>query len=420
MFGPGWLWGQHWFFALLFTAWFLLIWSVFGGAIARIAAVHVARDEKLSVRQSVRFSSGKALSFLFAPLIPLLIILGIGAVLALAGFVLFHIPIVGPIVAGLFFILALLGGLVMALVLLGTLGGFNLMYPTIAAEGSDSFDAISRSFSYVFARPWRMLWYTIVTLVYGGICYLFVRFFIFLILYLTQFFVGWWLTSDQTKPYYPLMFPPPSMDQLAYHPGFEGLKWSEDIAAFCIAVWNYLLISLLGAFAISFYFSSSTIMYFLMRREVDATELEDVYQEDADDELADVPPLATAPAAAPATAPAATPVTTVTTIEAPPATETLPPPDPTPRPETPPSRRRGERSERGMNENARAGTARAVPASSRGAKCERQDAKSRFQKGCGGARPSSRGTRGISGGGHALSSRDPSGRKTPLGMTLSG
>ena len=37
----------------------------------------------------------------------------------------------------------------------GTVGGFGLMYPTVAVEGSDSFDAISRSFSYVFARPWR-------------------------------------------------------------------------------------------------------------------------------------------------------------------------------------------------------------------------------------------------------------------------
>ena len=63
----------------------------------------------------------------------------------------------------------------MTLVLLGTVGGFNLMYPTIAVEGSDSFDAISRTFSYVYARPWRMLFYTLVAIVYGALCYLFVR-----------------------------------------------------------------------------------------------------------------------------------------------------------------------------------------------------------------------------------------------------
>src|SRR5579859_5808223 len=36
--GPLWLWEHHWFFALVYTAYFLLVWSVFGGAISRIAA----------------------------------------------------------------------------------------------------------------------------------------------------------------------------------------------------------------------------------------------------------------------------------------------------------------------------------------------------------------------------------------------
>jgi hypothetical protein len=71
--GPLWLWSNHWLFAILYTAWFLLIWSIFGGAIARIAAVHVARDEKISVRSALSFSAAKVLSFVFAPIIPVLI-----------------------------------------------------------------------------------------------------------------------------------------------------------------------------------------------------------------------------------------------------------------------------------------------------------------------------------------------------------
>src|SRR5688572_32788643 len=43
--GPYWLMTAHPFYFTLFAIWFLLIWSIFGGAIARIAAVHVARDE---------------------------------------------------------------------------------------------------------------------------------------------------------------------------------------------------------------------------------------------------------------------------------------------------------------------------------------------------------------------------------------
>jgi hypothetical protein len=305
--GPGVLFYNHPLYGLLFAAWFLLVWSVFGGAISRIAAVHVARDEKISVRQALRFSISKVLSFLFAPLIPLLIILVIGVVVAATGWVLLHIPYAGPIVMGLVFFLALLAGFIMTLVALGTIGGFNLMFPTVAVEGSDSFDAISRSFSYVFARPWRMLFYTIVSIAYGALTYLFVRLFIFVMLLMTHFFVGWWL-GNTTTPYRhwngppagsaeppAVMWPTPDWRDLTYTIDYPHLKWSEDVAAGAISFWVYLTIGLLGAFAISFYFSANTIIYYLMRREVDATELDDVYVEETEDEFGE-PATTTAPA----------------------------------------------------------------------------------------------------------------------------
>jgi hypothetical protein len=51
------------------------------------------------------------------------------------------------------------------------------------------------------------------------------------------------------------------------------LKCSEDIAAGLIAFWVHLLRRDAGAFAISFYFSSNTIIYYLLRKEFDATEM---------------------------------------------------------------------------------------------------------------------------------------------------
>src|SRR3712207_1254606 len=104
----------------------------------------------------------------------------------------------------------------MTLVLLGTLGGFNLMYPTVAVEGSDSFDAISRSFSYVYAKPWRMLFYSLVAIAYGALCYLFIKFFIWLMLLLTHYFTGLfvWRDAVNTAPYWPEMWAPPSLTSL--------------------------------------------------------------------------------------------------------------------------------------------------------------------------------------------------------------
>ncbi|HEX4123418.1 MAG TPA: hypothetical protein VHY37_01735, partial [Tepidisphaeraceae bacterium] len=291
--GPAWLLSKHWLFFTIMLVWFLLLWAIFGGAICRITAVHVARDEKISVRQALSFSFNKILSFIFAPVIPLLIVLFLGLLVGVGG-LLFYVPYLGPIAAGVFFGLALLVGGVMTVVSLGTIAGFNLMYPTVSVEGSDSFDAISRSFSYVFARPWRMLWYTFVTLIYGAFCFLFVRYFIFVLLGVTHFFVSWFL-AGQPGRFFPQIWPGSSPTDLTYPLNFAQLKWSEGVSAFLIAVWVYITIGLLGAYVISFYFSANTIIYYLMRREVDATELDDVYVEETDEDFADRP--ASTPAA---------------------------------------------------------------------------------------------------------------------------
>lgn len=315
--GPMWLMRHHPVYFFLFTLLFLTVWAIFGGAIARIAAVHVARDEKLSVRAALAFSLGKFLSFVSAPLIPLVIVLVVGLVPFIAG-LLMSIPVLGPvmnIIVSALFILVLAAGFVMTLVLLGTFGGFNLMYPTIAVEGSDSFDAISRSFSYVYARPWRMLFYTLVAIIYGALCYLFVRMFIWLMLVLTHQFVGAGMFADapSLEPLWSTMWRGPAAPpgRLTYDIDFLTLRWDQDIAAGLLAFWVYLVIGMLGAFAISFYFTVNTIIYYLMRNEVDATELDDVYLEQSEEDFADAtapPAMITQPVAAEAAPAAAVPV----------------------------------------------------------------------------------------------------------------
>lgn len=284
--GPRWALAHHTFYFLLFGTLLLIVWAIFGGAIARIAAIHVARDEKISFQQALRFSTGKFLSFAFAPIIPLGIVLVVGLLVAVGGLLL-YVPFIGEILVGLFYFLALAAGFVMTLVALGTAGGLNLMYPTIAVEGSDSFDAISRSFSYIYARPWRMLWYSIVAVVYGAITFLFVRLFVFLTLAFAHKFTGLWVarTTGAEQPLWGSIWPGSGLWHLPYTTSYFSLNSGQSIAAFFVAIWVFLTISFLGAFLISYYFASSTLVYYLMRREVDATELDDVYVEQAEDEF---------------------------------------------------------------------------------------------------------------------------------------
>lgn len=332
--GPWWMARYHTTYFILFVILFSIIWAVFGGAICRIAAVHVARDEKISLSSALRFSTSKFLSFIFAPIIPLLIVLVVGLVVMIGGLI-GNIPGIGPFLVGLFFFLALAAGFVMTLVLLGTGGGYNLMYPTIAVEGSDSFDAISRSFSYVYARPWRMLFYTLVAVVYGALCFIFVRFFIAIMLVLTHHFVGAGMMSNVDGSRVPIdlwnAMWPHSTGQMTYKIDTMTLSGPQSLGAILVAIWVYLTIAMVGAFAISFYFSANTIIYYLMRREVDATELDDVYLEQSDEEFGDTAPVTAAPAAG---AVAVTTTTTAVAVTATPPAGPDVPPTTTPPPAT--------------------------------------------------------------------------------------
>jgi hypothetical protein len=285
--GPGWLFRGHPLFGALFAILLLCDWSLFGGAIARLAAVNVARDEKVSIRQALNFSLGKFFSFASAPIIPMLIVCVVGLLISI-GSLLGNLPYLGPLVIGVFFFLALLGGFVQTIWVLGTLGGFTLMYATIAVEGSDSFDAVSRSFSYVYSRPWRMLFYTTVSIGYGAITYLFVRLFIFVSLQLAHHFVsiGMFAETARHVGLFPTMWPSPlSTGRLTYSVDYTNLNWAARLGAYCLGFWICLFVGLLGAYVISFYFTANTIIYLLIRKDLDATEMDEVYLEQKEEEF---------------------------------------------------------------------------------------------------------------------------------------
>ncbi len=299
--GVAWLFGAHWLYAVLFTVVALLIWSLFGGAICRIAALHAARDEKISFKQSIKFSGRKLFSFFSAPIIPVALLAAIGAFILLGALV-GMIPYVGEIFVGLLWPLALVGGVIMVLVLIGAIAGFMLMFPTIAVEGSDSFDALSRSFSYVYAKPWRTAFYVLVSGFYGALCYLFVRLFAHLVLNVTHTTVGLLMNVDgsamlpETVGKLDAMWTPSGLlDGSRFFGEFTQypLNGTEAFCAFLITVWTFIVVGLVVSFTISFFFSSSTLIYYLLRREVDATDIEDVYLEEYEEELAPVTPAPT-------------------------------------------------------------------------------------------------------------------------------
>ena len=56
-----------------------------------------------------------------------------------------------------------------AVLLLGLLFGWPLIWPTISTEGTDSFDGLSRSYSYTFQRPLVYLFFVLVAGLLGAL-----------------------------------------------------------------------------------------------------------------------------------------------------------------------------------------------------------------------------------------------------------
>ncbi len=288
-------WGLWWMvstypvYSLIYIVVALAIWSVLGGAICRIAALHAAREEKISIRTALSFSLSKFIGFFTAPLLPLGIIALLGMLLALGG--LFGtIPVVGEWVVAILFFLALILGAVIAFLTVGLIGGAPLMWPTIAVEGSDSFDAISRSFSYTFTRPFRYGLYWLVSAIYGTICYLFVRLFAFITLLAVHFWVGWLMGAAGREEYaagagkLDVMWAKPTFESFHGPWQFEAMTKSESGASIVLGGWVYLVIGAVAAFGICFFFSAATNIYYLLRRKIDATDLDDVYVEETVEE----------------------------------------------------------------------------------------------------------------------------------------
>jgi hypothetical protein len=328
---------------MIFT---VAIWGVIGGAITRIAAVQVARQEKIGIREALSFATKRYLSFISAPMVPLIIVLGIVLIMILFG-VFQMIPVLGDLF-DIFWVLMIIFGLFIAGLLLGLLG-WPLMSATISTEGTDSWEAVSRSFSYVFGAPWHYIFYSAIALLYGAVLIFFVGFMGSAAVYFAKWGVQQtpWIRTVDRDPSYLFAYAPTSyewrtlllkgakggdqlivddngrINQEAYKrfvgddPIYEGpnrLKWYNQFAAFVVMLWLWLFFLLILGFGYSYFWTASTIIYFLMRRKVDDTEMDEVYLEEEEQES---PYSAGAPIPETKPAPAMAPAGGVTMVEAP-------------------------------------------------------------------------------------------------------
>jgi hypothetical protein len=354
-------WTRLYLILILFC--FIAVWAFCGGVITRLAAVQLANKGPMSLKQAIKFVCNRYLAYLGAPAVPLLIVAAIAIFLWVYGLI-GLIPFIGDIfIYGIGLPVIIAAGAVMAIFLVG-LVGYPLMYTTLSAEGdqSDTFDALSRSLNYVYQSPWYYIWYWLVAIAYGAAVTFFVLFFVSLTVYVGRWAAGLpasWFAQSR-KPEYLFIYTPESfgwrelltndspyavrghwvpadrmsdrliyrdlpVDELAYQRARADYYWYNNLGAYFVCFWVTLMFLMMLGFTYSFFWSASTMIYFLMRKKVDESELDEVFIEEEEPPL---PP--SSPKIAEGTGSAAT---SLPVISAPPAPLTPPivssPPVPT-------------------------------------------------------------------------------------------
>lgn len=352
-------------YVLLCLLWSVAVWAYFGGIITRIAAVQFGGKDRVTLRQAMKFVTARYTAYVLSPLVPLVIVGFIVAGMSLYGLFAL-IPVVGDVfLYGLGLPLIILGGIVMAILLIGLIG-YPLMYTTLSTEGSDTFDALSRSYNYVFQSPWAYIWNWIVAVLYGAAVT-----FVVILIGCMMVYLGKWAVSvpasviySDRKPDFLFVYAPESLGwkelllkgsdaeikrvgteyvpvnpeaAKAYH---DDLRIHNRIGAGLATFWMILIFLMMIGFTYSYFWSAAALIYLLMRKRVDEVDMEEVFIEDETAPAVGPPPAPPAPVSPPP-APTAGPTVSLPTVPptppTPPAPVSPPPAVVADEPKTPPA-----------------------------------------------------------------------------------
>lgn len=260
--------GFHWFISLYG---FLLIYvlCIGGGAIARMQATEHSRSLRLSVNDAVDFSIARWRSLLSAIVSPAMFVAALTILLMVMGLLLFNIPWLN-LVGGLLYGVALLLGLLVALVAVGYTVCFPLFIPAVVIEDCSGGEAVQRSFAYLLSKTLRFVGYLAILVIAMVLGYVVVRLVATLTLDLTANVVDTWIFNNSLDE-------AGSMQDVAVPT--IGIAWYESTTGWLIALWETIVHDLMIGWLFSGFFSASTMMYLCMRSSCDGQDSREIWWE---------------------------------------------------------------------------------------------------------------------------------------------
>lgn len=234
------------------------VWAMAGGALSRMVALDVAGALDPSLGQGLAFAGRRGPSLAGSLLVPMAALGLIALTISLLGAALFVIPGVRVVGAALYGPLLALG-FILTLLAVGFVLGQALLVPAVAVEGTDTMDAVQRSYAYVFGRPLRTALYLAFVLVQGAIAFALVRWVVVGAIDLTENLATAWLSGGVEQSLVTTTGP------------------DVTTPATLIEGWRDIALLVLPAFVVSFYFSASTLVYLLLRRVNDEQDVSDIW-----------------------------------------------------------------------------------------------------------------------------------------------
>jgi hypothetical protein len=284
------------------SMWTLAVWAFFGVGICRSAVLKFTREEPIGPIDAVMFSVRHFLSSLSAVGIPLLCVLLLAIPGLIAGlFLLFDF---GTIIAGIFWFVVLGCGFVMAILLVGLFFAWPLMIPAVSTDEVDGFDAMARGYSYIFARPLGYLFYTLLALAFGALCYWIATIVLGQAINLSIWSASWTASVSDPPDFTKVETEEDAQDEQPADDSdnqpktrrlndvftFEsepanrqtgdeeddGKSTSLSIGQNILWFWHALLFTFGAAFVYSLFWCLSSAVYLVLRKDVDDMEMDEI------------------------------------------------------------------------------------------------------------------------------------------------
>lgn len=157
-------------YSLTGALWTLLVWSFFGCAITRAALMKYTREEPIGIDDAFDYAIDKFPSCFGGVGIPLFAVFGLTIPIALIG--LLMSTNFGAAIGGALWFVVLILSLIIAVIMLGLMFAWPLIVSSVSCEGQDSFDGMSRAYAYVFQRPVHYFVYSLIAILFTGVCWL--------------------------------------------------------------------------------------------------------------------------------------------------------------------------------------------------------------------------------------------------------